>query len=417
MSAITYRPPSEAILTDFKRMLRNFGYSSHGVSEEPPTQPNPTFGLVRDQKSGEISLVIIGNACSYMAERAMRFFRDARVLPQQISVFDLNTEDRVLLVSNKGNQSLYLQLQSDLDNHQWDIYDFKFVVRLGSSPRVPSIDLKPAASLPPRFPFPSPIKGGPSVAPFKPSPVMLKSRKLSQLKRREEEDIDFAPQNMNTVPGQDLEATQEEILNSLSESPLNESEKAILREIIQHPKRKVQSNHIRKKTGLDQEVIRNTLRDLVSKNILRVSSGWYILKKSIAAPLASRVAAEQALMRKPLVRSEARERRLKAQMEAESFGQRDQEEGSYKEKFTPGEGMKLEEYDTMDVPFDGEQEFWTPAIEDDDSNSRAAPSLAARVEQKASGENGKDDYEEDDDFDDSEEEFNSDNSDDGYEDS
>ena len=67
------------------------------------------------------------------------------------------------------------------------------------------------------------------------------------------------------------EEIQEEILKSLTDAPLNEDERAILKEILKHPKRRVQSTHIKKKTGLDQEVIRATLRNLVKCKLLSFS--------------------------------------------------------------------------------------------------------------------------------------------------
>ncbi|MHA1991707.1 MAG: hypothetical protein ACW981_11660 [Candidatus Hodarchaeales archaeon] len=356
------------ILKEFKRMLHNLGYNSQDMTEEPPNQPNPTFAVIRDKKN-VISLVIFGSVFSYVVERAIRFFRYFSVVIQSIEVYDISSEENLFNVRSQGAENIFQELQDRLVEKNWENYDFKFVVKLGTASKSTQLKkVKPPTTIPSMM-RPTPVTTTKKyVTPFKPSPVMLKSRKLSQLKRRISEEIDLTP----TPPVQSKEKEekteeelQEEILKSLTDAPLNEDERTILKEILKHPKRKVQSNHIKKKTGLDQEVIRATLRQLVNKNILRVSSGWYILKKSISTPLSSKAAQAQA--KKPLVRSEARIRRLRAQIEAESFGDRDnEEEDMYPER--PAKAKKSAD-DLDESPFSEEQEFYSPITDEDDNNT------------------------------------------------
>jgi hypothetical protein len=357
------------ILKEFKRMLHNLGYNSQDMTEEPPNQPNPTFAVIRDKKN-IISLVIFGSVFSYVVERAIRFFRYFSVVIQSIEVYDISSEENLLNVKSQGTENIFQELQDRLVEKNWDNYDFKFVVKLGTASKPTQLKKGKTPTIIPAMIRPTPVNTTKKyVTPFKPSPVMLKSRKLSQLKRRISEEVDLTP--TPTIQSKEKEEKteeelQEEILKSLTDAPLNEDERTILKEILKHPKRKVQSNHIKKKTGLDQEVIRATLRQLVNKNILRVSSGWYILKKSISTPLSSKGAQAQA--KKPLVRSEARIRRLRAQIEAESFGERDnEEEDMYPERPTKA---KKSANDLDESRFSEEQEFYSPITDEDDNNTR-----------------------------------------------
>ena len=350
---------------EFKRILRNLGYVSQDVTEEPPNQPNPSFAVIKDEKN-VISLVVFGNVFNYVVERAIRFFRSFSVIILSIEVYDLSNDEKVLEEYSRGKENIFLELQDRLIEKGWENYDFKFVVKLGTANRSSSsrkMPLKPGRITPPRG-IPSKMKM-PFVSGIKPSPVMLKSRKLSQLKRRETDEDDLTP--VTPVKKKEKEEKteeeiQEEILKSLTDAPLNNDERSILKEILKHPKRKVQSNHIKKKTGLDQEVIRATLRNLVNKNILRVSSGWYILKKSISTPLSNKSAQFQT--KKPVVRSEARLRRLKAQIEAESFGEREEDE----DDLYPENSNKKRRSNDLDIssPFSEETEFYTPITDDED---------------------------------------------------
>jgi hypothetical protein len=356
------------ILKEFKRMLHNLGYNSQDMTEEPPNQPNPTFAVIRDKKN-IISLVIFGSVFSYVVERAIRFFRYFSVVIQSIEVYDISSDENLFNVRSQGTENIFQELQDRLVEKNWENYDFKFVVKLGTASKPTQLKKGKTPAIIPAMVRPTPVNATKKyVTPFKPSPVMLKSRKLSQLKRRVSEEVDLTP----TPPIQSKEKEektegelQEEILKSLTDAPLNDDERTILKEILKHPKRKVQSNHIKKKTGLDQEVIRATLRQLVNKNILRVSSGWYILKKSISTPFSSKGAQTQA--KKPLVRSEARIRRLRAQIEAESFGERDnEEEDMYPERPTKA---KKSADDLDESPFSEEQEFYSPITDEDDNNT------------------------------------------------
>ncbi|OLS24318.1 MAG: hypothetical protein HeimC3_20360 [Candidatus Heimdallarchaeota archaeon LC_3] len=372
------------------------GYVSQDVTEEPPNQPNPSFAVIKDEKN-VISLVVFGNVFNYVVERAIRFFRSFSVIILSIVVYDLNNDEKLFDIYSRGKENIFLELQDRLIEKNWDNYDFKFVVKLGTANRTSTtrkIARRPIGITQSRgtrsemkMPFLSSVK---------PSPVMVKSRKLSNLKRRETDEVDLSP--ITPVKKKEKEEKteeelQEEILKSLTDAPLNEDERSILKEILKHPKRKVQSNHIKKKTGLDQEVIRATLRNLVNKNILRVSSGWYILKKSISTPLSSKSAQIQG--NRPVVRSEARLRRLKAQIEAESFGEREDDNDDL---YPENSNKKIRKNDSDNGnPFSEETEFYTPVTNDDDIGSLSTSSRRKR----SSRSNEFDDDSENDDSDDS----------------
>ena len=381
MSELTGTPPSDLILINYKRMLRHLGYFEEPPLIEPPNSPNPTFAIIKDPETQKVSLIIMGSVFSYMTERTIRFFRDSNISLQNIEVYDISTDEKVLELSPSKSNSPLLELQQELTEHGWANYDFKIISELVVSrpTKQSAITSIVNEAIEPEKPI---VKGlSPFVTPYRPSAIMIKPKKFSQLKVTEPVDLDIAPQPSNKTEkkNDDPNTTTETDAISLIEIPLNDDEKAILREILKHPKRKVQSNHIKKKTGLDQEVIRNTLRDLVDKNILRVSSGWYILKKSIALPISSKSSQDTSSnAKRSIVRTEARTRKLMAKIEAEAAGgtEEEEEEDSYPERhITPGsteeEPITAEFDDMNEFPMTEEVDFFggkLPRDEDEESN-------------------------------------------------
>ncbi|MHA1989230.1 MAG: hypothetical protein ACW98D_21620, partial [Promethearchaeota archaeon] len=171
-------------------MLHNLGYSSQDVTEEPPNQPNPTFAVIRD-KSNVISLVIFGNVFSYVVERTIRFFRYFSVIIQVIEVYDLSNDENLFNVKSQGAENIFQELQDRLVEKRWENYDFKFVIKLGTASKPSKLKESSSELKSPSISTPSLGRKKQYVTPFRPSPVMLKSRKLSQLKRRIPEEIDL----------------------------------------------------------------------------------------------------------------------------------------------------------------------------------------------------------------------------------
>jgi DNA-binding IclR family transcriptional regulator len=66
---------------------------------------------------------------------------------------------------------------------------------------------------------------------------------------------------------------------------LNEHERLVLEAIAARPKQKAQSNLISKSISLPQETVRRILQQLVSKELLRVQAGWYVLDSSEIASI------------------------------------------------------------------------------------------------------------------------------------
>lgn len=65
---------------------------------------------------------------------------------------------------------------------------------------------------------------------------------------------------------------------------LTDNERLVIEAIAARPKQKAQSNLLAKSTGLPQETIRKLLQQLVSKRVLRVQAGWYVLEKREQIP-------------------------------------------------------------------------------------------------------------------------------------
>ncbi|MFX1514166.1 MAG: hypothetical protein ACFFCQ_16435 [Promethearchaeota archaeon] len=68
------------------------------------------------------------------------------------------------------------------------------------------------------------------------------------------------------------------------ERGLTDIESIIVNALLERPKNKAQSNLLARSTGIAQDQIKGVLRGLVKKGVVRVSSGWYVLRKDRIQP-------------------------------------------------------------------------------------------------------------------------------------
>ncbi len=68
------------------------------------------------------------------------------------------------------------------------------------------------------------------------------------------------------------------------EEGLTDIESIVVNALLERPKYKAQSNLIARSTGIPQDQVKATLRGLVKKGVVRVSSGWYVLRKDRIQP-------------------------------------------------------------------------------------------------------------------------------------
>lgn len=280
MSSSALTNTARMIFSDFAKYLEHNQYTTtkkkdrSGLDEylaDPLQDTNPAFHLYQDQKVKSLFIEVHGMPWNYMVEMSLRYLKLLSVSVKSIDVYSVPEDELLTQVESITNPNPLFTIQQRLFDKNMSGRDVRMVIQL-SAVRKPS-----QASSTPSTPRRKPMVGRPRIpirAPVGPSPVMHKRRKLSQLVRREVQEPE--PTLVAAAPAP--QETEEEIDLPILDN-LTEDEQTILREILKRPKKKVQSNHIAKKTNLDQDLIRENLRSLVNKGILRVSSGWYVLKK------------------------------------------------------------------------------------------------------------------------------------------
>ncbi|MFX1251229.1 MAG: hypothetical protein ACFFCZ_06450 [Promethearchaeota archaeon] len=102
-----------------------------------------------------------------------------------------------------------------------------------------------------------------------PSRIMKRSIKLTKLKHE--------PQTFVQASSLRQEASKSSQENLLV---LSNEERVVIRALLARHNHKAQSNLLVKPTKLDQETLRNTLKNLVKKGLLTVNAGWYILNET-----------------------------------------------------------------------------------------------------------------------------------------
>lgn len=287
--AQTLSTPNKMIINDFTHFLKENGYTNNHnrkplsdqiKTEEIPVeywqteiQPNPNFQLYQHPRKRTLIVEIVGNLWSFMTELSIKYLKELGVQPKVIQVYSEKSNNKIFEIESIPNPLFVIQqhFNDDIENS----LDFKLIIQMGAvSTKIinKKHQIKPGKLASPLRKIPLPMRIKSTVAP---SQIMFKRRKLSQLARREIEE----PETPIPPPIQPKEEDPIVVYHLPILDTLSKPQQVILKEILRRPKKKVQSNHIAKKTNLEQDLIRTVLRELVDKNVLRVSSGWYILKK------------------------------------------------------------------------------------------------------------------------------------------
>lgn len=232
----------------------------------------PTLKLNQDSEKKTLIIEILGSPWHIITELTFRYLKEIGVTFKFVKVFSIGNESKLFEVDGSTFPNIIFTVQQRLKDRDLFKSEIKIVLHLSTfgigkkTLSTPSL-LRKKPNLP--------IKGIKGIKTSLVSPVMFKRSKLSQLAKR-----DIPEPEPVYVPPPKPEIPEEYNLPILDE--LAEEEQIILKEILKRPKKKVQSNHIAKHTNLEQEVIRDVLRELVNKGILKVTSGWYVLKKQTA---------------------------------------------------------------------------------------------------------------------------------------
>lgn len=223
------------------------------------SQPSVSFKENKERKT--LIIELLGSPWHIVIELAIRYLKELGVTFKSVIVNSTTDSEKLFEVDPSIFPNLIFAVQQRLKDRNLFNSEINLIIEISTF----TIGKKQVSS-------PSPLLKKTRIPIKGPSPVMFKRSKLSQLAKR-----DIPEPEPVYVPPPKPEIPEEFNLPILDE--LGEDERTILKEILKRPKKKVQSNHIAKHTNLEQEIIRDVLRDLVNKGILKVTSGWYVLKK------------------------------------------------------------------------------------------------------------------------------------------
>ena len=255
-------------LSDFlvKSAYTRTNTKNNEVLLDPEQGTYPSIKISQESKKKTLMIEMVGNPWNPLVEFIFRFLKELGVHYRSLEVFSIPENLKLFEVDSSTTHNMLFTVQQRLFDRNFYNAEVVMILNLtayavGRGPAIKS----PSPLMKPKLPIKSPLGV---------SPVMFKRSKLSQLAKR---DIPEPEPVVVTPPEPEIQPEDVVDLPILQE--LSENEQTILKEILKRPKKKVQSNHIAKKTNFEQDIIRDVLRDLVNKGILRVSSGWYVLKK------------------------------------------------------------------------------------------------------------------------------------------
>ncbi len=270
-SSELYTEPNQIVIKYLSNFLTKSSYSkaetkNNEILLDPVEGNNPSLKIKQEPKRKTLIIEIVANAWHPIVEFLFRYLKELGVNYRSLEVFSIPEEDKLFEIDSSTTLNMLFTVQQRLFDRNMSNSDVVMVLNLNAYAVSKRLTTKsPSPLIKPKLP----IKTTLGV-----SPVMFKRSKLSQLAKRdipEPEPVIVAPPEPEVQP--------EDVVDLPILQELSENEQTILREILKRPKKKVQSNHIAKKTNFEQDIIRDVLRDLVNKGILRVSSGWYVLKK------------------------------------------------------------------------------------------------------------------------------------------
>ncbi len=270
-STESFTEPNKIVVKYVTNFLTQSDYTksdtkNNEVLLDPNEGNNPSLKIKQEPKRKTLIFEIVSNPWNPIVEFLFRYLKELGVNYRSVELFSIPEEDKLFEIDSSTTQNILFTIQQRLFDRNLSNAEVIMVLNLNSySVRRKPMIKSPSPMAKPRLP----IKSALGV-----SPVMFKRSKLSQLAKRdipEPEPVIVAPPEPEVQP--------EDVVDLPILQELSDNEQTILREILKRPKKKVQSNHIAKKTNFEQDIIRDVLRDLVNKGILRVSSGWYVLKK------------------------------------------------------------------------------------------------------------------------------------------
>jgi DNA-binding IclR family transcriptional regulator len=276
----------EDILTQYvsflkiKGRFRDIGYEDQDdktvkVVAEPffPEMPK----IEAHVSSEKMVVEVVGSNSEHIRSESIQFFEmSGLVLEKVITQVALPDSVKVYIEGheNSGYATVRDAVQATIDRLQLELEEHRVGMTFGLRPRTP-IQM-PRAKL-------SRTELAATVDDLRPTEIKKRDIRVTEPRK---------PIVMAAKPGRKLvspstrQISQSTSVSTLKEQDeklglvgLTDNERLVIEAIAARPKQKAQSNLLAKSTGLPQETIRKLLQQLVSKGVLRVHAGWYVLEK------------------------------------------------------------------------------------------------------------------------------------------
>ncbi|MHA2299013.1 MAG: hypothetical protein ACXAEU_12355 [Candidatus Hodarchaeales archaeon] len=262
----------------FKNVEKSWKDNKSLLEAEPEILGGPQLTFALNHLKGSFLLLIRGNFGHFLSEY-VRFIESLGLTAVKIQLADLDGEDNYYQSSwkqDKRNMIPHFMTKASDEGWLYGEFVIKIYFLRGKKKDAKERKMDDLAAHSSYSSYPGTSQ---------PTEIMYRERKLSKLARREVSDpVILTPRISHVKSAVIEEKPRQEYLDIYDQADIDHNEKLVLKEIMARTKRKAQSNHLKKTTGLDQELIRKILRGLVEKGVLQVSSGWYILPDKMDEP-------------------------------------------------------------------------------------------------------------------------------------
>ncbi|MFX0114585.1 MAG: hypothetical protein ACFFB3_08555 [Candidatus Hodarchaeota archaeon] len=269
-----------------KGRFRDIGYEDKDdKSTKVVAEPFfPEMPKVEAHVSSEKMVVdVIGSNSEHIQRESIQFFEmSGLVLEKVVTQVELPGSVKVYVegLEDSGYITIRDAIQSTIENLQLELQEQRIGMTFGLRPRVPA--QMPRAKL-------SRTELVASADELRPTGIKKRDIRVTEPRK----PIIVAPPPSRvpaSTPSRVIRQptplpTRETMIEKPGITGLTENERIVIEAIAARPKQKAQSNLLSKSTGLPQETVRRILQQLVTKGVLRVHAGWYVLDSREGVPI------------------------------------------------------------------------------------------------------------------------------------
>jgi DNA-binding IclR family transcriptional regulator len=269
-----------------KGRFRDIGYEDQDdKSTKVVAEPFfPEMPKIEAHVSSEKMVVdVIGSNSEHLRVESVQFFEmSGMVLEKVITQVALPESVKVSVEGLENDDYIAVRdaIHSTIENLQLELEEQRIGLIFGLKPRVPIQMPKQKLSR---------TELVASIDDLRPTGIRRRDIKITEPRK----PIIIAPKTPRPQTAPPAKPTSPPISTIEETAPiekpglagLSENERLVLEAIAARPKQKAQSNLISKSISLPQETVRRILQLLVSKELLRVQAGWYVLDSSDIASI------------------------------------------------------------------------------------------------------------------------------------